>query len=158
MVGEGTTDTAFLRHLKSLYLIRGCGISGKLRNAHGKGPDNVVNFAIKQKRMAAYDRVVVLLDTDLEMSPTVRRKATSNRILVIGSTPCLEGLLLKILDEHVPESSELCKEQLGGKLPERLTRQEDYQSKFPKALLDTRRNKVDELERLLDFLQFEGVA
>lgn len=155
MVGEGSDDTAFLRHLKSLYLTRGCGISGKPRNAHGKGPDNVVNYAIKQKRTAAYDRVVVLLDTDLEMSPTVRRKAKSNRILVTGSTPCLEGLLLKILGEHVPDTSKLCKEQLGFKLPGRLTRQEDYQSKFPKGLLDARRDDVHELGRLLGLLQFE---
>lgn len=155
MVGEGATETAFLRHIKSLYLVRGCGVSGKPRNALGKGPDHVVNFAIKQKRPAAYDRTFVLLDTDLEMSPTAKRKAKSSKILVIGSTPCFEGLLLKILGEHVPDTSKQCKAQLGVKLPERLTRQEDYQSKFPKELLDARRDDVLELGKLLDCLLFD---
>jgi len=154
MVGEGQTETAFLKHIKFLYLSRGCGVSTKIRNAHGKGPDHVVNCAIKQKQMAAYDWVVVLLDTDLEMSPMARRKAKSNEILVIGSTPCFEGLLLKILGEHVPSTSKQCKAQLGNKLPERLTRQEDYQSKFPKELLDARRDDVPELGALLDCLLF----
>lgn len=155
MVGEGATETAFLRHIKSLYLIRGCGVSGKSRNAHGKGPDHVVNYAIKQKRTATYDRAIVLLDTDLEMSATIKRKAKSNKIRVIGSTPCFEGLLLKILGEHVPSTSKQCKAQLGNKLPERLTRQEDYQSKFSRELLDARRDDVPELGALLDCLLFD---
>ena len=155
MVGEGQTETAFLKHIKFLYLSRGCGVSTKIRNAHGKGPNHVVNYAVKQKRMAAYDRVVVLLDTDLEMSATTKRKAKSNKIRVIGSTPCFEGLLLKVLGEQVPETSKQCKAQLGNKLPERLTRQEDYQSKFPRELLDARRDDVPELGALLDCLLFD---
>ena len=154
LVGEGKTDWAFLKHLKSLYISRGCGVSAKVLNAHGKGPAHVVDYAIRQYRNAAYDRVVTLLDTDLEISATARRRAKSKKIQIIGTTPCLEGLLLKILGEHVPDTSAMCKAQLGVTLPARLTEPEDYQEKFPKQYLEERRDDVPELGRLLDYLLF----
>jgi len=154
LVGEGTTEQAFLRHIKSLYISRGCGVGITIRNAHGKGPDHVVDYAIGQCRNAAYDRVVTLLDTDLPMSVAVRRRARSKKIHIIGSTPCVEGLLLKILDEHVPETSAECKQRCGGVLPERLTFPGDYMGSFPKDLLDGRRDMVTELAELLDCLSF----
>ena len=91
----------------------------------------------------------------MPLSAAAKRLAKSKRLQILESTPCLEGLLLKILGEHVPDTSKLCKEQLGVKLPGRLTSQEDYKSKFPKRLLDARRDDVPELGRLLSFLQFE---
>ena len=50
IVGEGDTEKAFLDYLKSLYVTRGCGVSVTIRNAHGKGPINVVDTAIRQSR------------------------------------------------------------------------------------------------------------
>jgi len=91
LVGEGTTEWAFLKHIKALYISRGCGVSAAIKNAHGKGPDHVVDYAIRQCRNAAYDRVVVLLDTDLTMSVAVRKRVRSRKIHVIGSTPCVVG-------------------------------------------------------------------
>ena len=156
LVGEGATDTAFLKHIKSLYISRGCGVSAKIRNAHGKGPDHVVDYAIRQYRNAAYDRVVALLDTDLEMSATVRRRAISKKVQIIGAIPCIEGLLLKILGEHVPVTSAQCKVQVGSLLHARLTDPEDYRTNFPKDFLDERRNDVPELGRLLGYLSLEN--
>ena len=37
LVGEGATDWAFLKYIKSLYIIRGCGVSAKVLNATVKG-------------------------------------------------------------------------------------------------------------------------
>lgn len=155
LVGEGATERAFLSHVKTLYITRGCGVSAAIRNAHGKGPDHVVRHAVGICRNASYDRVVVLLDGDIQLSATVRRLAKAKRVQILESTPCFEGLLLKVLGEHVPGTSRQCKAQLGVKLPERLTRQEYYKSEFPKGFLDARRDDVPELDRLLAFLQFE---
>jgi hypothetical protein len=135
--------------MKSLYISRGCGVGVTIRNARGKGPDHVVDYAIRQCRNAAYDRIVVLLDTDLEMSAVVRRRARTRKVQIIGSTPCIEGLLLAILGEHVPETSEECKQRYGGVLPARLMLLEDYSEHFPKNLLDGRRAEVSELDELL---------
>lgn len=152
LVGEGATEKAFLSHIKSNYVTRGCGVKATIHAAHGKGPDHVVRHAVGRCKNASYDRVVVLLDNDMPLSAAAKKLANSKRLRILESTPCLEGLLLKILGEHVPDTSKLCKEQLGVKLPRRLTRQEDYQSKFPKGLLDARRDDVPELGRLLAFL------
>ena len=154
LVGEGKTDSAFLKHIKSLYISRGSGVTATIRNAHGKGPDHVVNYGIRQRRTADFDRVIALLDTDLEMSAVVRKRAKSKKIQIIKAEPCLEGLLLKILGEHVPNTSADCKAQMGNILPARLTSPIDYQAIFPKNLLDERRGNVPELGRLLDCLLF----
>ena len=129
-------------------------MSAKVLNARGKGPDHVVGYAIRQRQNAAYDRVVVLLDSDLEISPTVHKRARSIKIQIIRAKPCFEGLLLKILGKYVPTTSADCKARVGDTLPARLTAPEDYKEKFPKDLLDMRRNDVPELGRLLDYLLF----
>ena len=156
LVGEGKTDSAFLKHVKSLYISRGSGVTATIRNAHGKGSDHVVNYAIRQRRTADFDRVIALLDTDLEMSAAVRRWAKSKKIKIIKAEPCLEGLLLKILGEHVPNTSADCKAQMGKTLPARLTSPKDYKANFPKDLLDERCGDVLELGKLLDYLLFNG--
>ena len=150
LVGEGKTECAFLRHIKSLYISRGCGVSVAIRNAYGKGPDQVVDYAIRQRRNAAYDRVAVLLDTDLEMSATARRCADSKKIQIIGSTPCIEGLLLKILDEPVPTTCAECKARVGRLLPDQMQSPDNYRAGFPKEFLEERRHGVQELAALLD--------
>ncbi len=154
LIGEGATDSAFLKHIKSLYISRGRGVSAKINNARGKGPDHVVNYAIRQRQNAAYDRVVALLDADLEMSAAARRRAKSKKIHIITAEPCLEGLLLKILGEYVPATSAECKARVGDKLPARLAAPENYQEKFPKHFLNKRRDDVPELGILLDYLLF----
>lgn len=155
LVGEGATDAAFLHHVKFLYLSRGCGVSATIRNARGKGPDHVVKYAVRCRRNAAYDQVAVLLDADQEMSSGVRRLARSKKVQIIGSIPCIEGLLLKILGQQVPATSKRCKMQVGAKLPDRLTAKESYRPDFSKELLDKRRNDVPELGKLLDCLLFD---
>lgn len=154
-VGEGTTEWAFLKHIKSLYTSRGCGVSATIRNAHGKGPNHVMDYAIRQCRNADYDRVVTLLDTDLEMSVVMRRRAMAKKIQTIGSTPRIEGLLLKILGKHVPGTSAECKARCGGTFATRLTLPEDYRAHFPRDVLDRRQAEVPELGRLLDCLLFD---
>ena len=154
LVGEGATDWAFLKYIKSLYIIRDCGVSAKVLNARGKGPDHVVDYAIRQRQNAAYDRIIALLDSDLEISLAAHKRARSQKIQIIKAKPCIEGLLLKILGKYVPATSADCKARVGDTLPTRLTVPEDYQESFPKDLLDERREDVPELGRLLDYLLF----
>lgn len=94
VVGEGDSEVAFLKHLRQLYCSGGAGVTVTVHNAHGLGPDNVIQTAIALNRMGGYDRVVALLDTDLPW-PTVTQKAAKRaRIELVGSTPCLEGLFV----------------------------------------------------------------
>lgn len=94
LVGEGDTEKAFLDYLKSLYVTRGCGVSVTVRNAHGKGPMNVVDTAIRQSRTGEYKVVAVLMDTDLLWTDDVIKLARKHRLCLIGATPCTDGLVV----------------------------------------------------------------
>ena len=150
IVGEGLTEEAFLRHLKSLYITRGCGIGLKIRNAHGKGPDHVVGFSIRQRNNAAYDRVIALLDTDDPWPDKVVKRARQKKIELIGSTPCIEGLLLRILNQPVPEQSADCKQRIMNLINGRLTIPGSYSALITHEALEARRVQIRELDKLLN--------
>ena len=50
LIGEGKTEQAFFKHLKSLYIFRGCGVAVKIHTAKGKGPEYIVNYAVRRSR------------------------------------------------------------------------------------------------------------
>jgi hypothetical protein len=97
IVGEGYTEEAFLKHVKGLYVQRGCGLSVTIKNARGKGAKHVIEWTIRQIANASYDTVAVLLDTDTDWSASVAKIAKHKIICVIKSTPCFEALLLRLL-------------------------------------------------------------
>ena len=153
-VGEGDCEEAFLKHLRSLYCANHAGVSVTVRNAHGKGPGNVISRAIAHMSNRAFDRTVALLDTDLEWHKKDREAARKKGLVLVGSTPCLEGLLLKILGRPVPQTSTQCKSAISQLLKADLTETASYAQHFPKALLEQARHKqAPELDTLLR--QFE---
>lgn len=153
IVGEGDCEIAFLNHLKALYVPRGSGVRATLRNAHGKGPEHVVDYAVRQCRNADYDLRAALLDTDLTWPARLDKQARARRILLIPSSPCLEGLLLRILAYPVPESSSACKETLHRALDGKPTQTSSYERLFDRETLDQARGRVKSLAHLLTLLQ-----
>jgi len=156
VVGEGDSEVAFIKHLRQIYCANGAGVSVTVRNAHGKGPDNVIHTAIALKRSGGYDQVAALLDTDLLWSPTIRKAAEKSRIALVGSTPCLEGLLLAVLGVQVPERSDQCKDELHLRVGSRMLDADDYQAPFSRVVLQGARSRVPSLDLLLKLI--EGVA
>lgn len=154
VVGEGDTEKAFLDYLKSLYVTRGCGVSVTVRNAHGKGPMNVVDTAVRQSRTGEYKIVAVLMDTDLPWTDEVIKLARKHRprLCLIGATPCTDGLLLQILGEQVPEQSPLCKEALHARMNRKPFMREAYVQDFPKQLLDEKSVNILALKKLLELM------
>jgi hypothetical protein len=147
IVGEGDTDVAFIKHLKRLYNVRGCGVSVTVRNAHGHGPENVID--VTRRQIGDYDRRAALLDTDMEWTAQVKETAKSKRIEMLPSDPCLEGLLLKIQEKSVPYRSDLCKKTF---VHDDLKSRTWYQNRFPQELLEERRAKIPTLGRLIELL------
>lgn len=96
VVGEGDAEVASLQHFKALYVQRGSGVVVTINNARGKGAANVVDFAARQSRNAAYDLVVALLDTDADWNNKTRAAARKGRVHVAPCEPCLEAVLLSI--------------------------------------------------------------
>lgn len=103
IVGEGEADIAFVRFVKRMYA-DSLGRAVQEHNARGKGGKNVLETALRRaNNNRAYDKVVLLLDTDTDWDDACRAKARKSRIGnrgrldVIESDPCLEAWLLKIL-------------------------------------------------------------
>ena len=152
VIGEGDTEKAFLDYLKSLYVTRGCGVSVAVRNAHGKGPENVVDTAIRQSRIGEYKVVAVLMDTDLPWTADVIKLARKHRLCLIGTTPCIDGLLLQILGEQAPEQSLQCKKVLHAKMSRKPFVKEAFAQDFPKKLLDEKNFSIPALKKLLQLM------
>jgi len=154
IVGEGDAEEAFLKHLRDLYCSGGAGVAVAVRNAHGKGPENVIDFAARQAMIYSYDARTALLDTDIPWTDKLKENARKAKIDMVGSIPCFEGLLLSILGRHPAIQCADCKKAIQQLIDVDLTERQSYAKHFPKAILDAARMKVVELDRLLK--AFEG--
>lgn len=150
-VGEGDVEEAFLQHLRGLYCATGPenpGVRVTVRNAHGGSPDSIVTYAIGQCRDADYDRRLILLDTDIPWSKATSEKARVKGMVLLGSEPCIEGLLLRILGMPVPADSDTCKVRLRQKTGSDMMDRSDF-ALFDKARLDAARGSIPVLDELL---------
>ncbi|WP_034916450.1 hypothetical protein [Erwinia sp. 9145] len=149
LVGEGYAEKAFLSHLRSLFANGSFKIS--IVTAGGKGPENVIDHALGCKKCDGYDFVVVLMDTDLVCPPIYVKKALRAGLNLVGSTPCLEGLLLEILGKKKKSSNNGCKDLLHPLLSGSCTDRDSYAGVFPLEILSSSKN--EKLIFLIDFLK-----
>lgn len=152
LVGEGETEVAFLNHLKGIYIPRGCGLAVKVLSARGKGPENVVDTVVRQCAYRGFVLRAALLDTDIPWSVEVRRRAEQMGIKMVGSTPCLEGLLLEVLNQVVPRRTADCKRTFKAVFTGNPLRAEDYARQFDRSVLESARQRVVPLRELLELL------
>lgn len=150
IVGEGDTEVAFLTHVKGLYAPRYCGLSVTVRNARGKGPANVVQAVQGYSKDRTFTLRAALLDTDLPWTQEARDVAARKRITLVGSSPCLEGLLLDVLGQPVPRVSDDCKRALGRVFAGDPLRAESYAGPFSRDVLEAARARVAALRQLLE--------
>ncbi len=153
IVGEGQTEVAFINHLRSIYGVGSPKITAK--SAGGKGPSNVIDDAIGTLNFSGCDRVAALLDTDLPWPRTKVEQARKKKILLIGSAPCIEGLLLKILEREIPVTSSECKRVMHPLLSGNATKRESYSDLFSKDVLDNASLTIDELKKLIGLIKGE---
>lgn len=157
MYGEGLGEEMFLRYLKGLYA-RDSGVAVTIRN--GKG-GNAVNIVIDASNApGGFDKRVVVLDNDkgdIEMKQA-RLEATSRGIELIENTPCLEAVLLAVLNDgknYSDKQSAWCKQQFQSDYLDKKKRTElnEYGKIFPKILLDKQRVRVRELGMLISTME-----
>ncbi len=153
LVGEGYAEVAFLKHLKSLYVTRGNGVSVQIFNSYGKGAANVVNVAVKHSQNATYDRKGALLDTDTDWTGNVSNVAKRAGIEVIASSPCLEATLLRIkgISSNAATSSKL-KKRIQQELGLPANDKNLYERQFDRATLEIARARVSELDSLIKLI------
>lgn len=152
IVGEGAVDEALLRHAKNLYAPRGCGFTVKIKNAGGKGASHVIEWTIRQMANAHYDAVAVLLDTDVDWTPSVKKRARQNNICVMESTPCVDAVLLRLIGENTAGDSRALKKRLAPYLNHTPTDPAQFATHFGDAVLRAGRQSEAVIATLLELL------
>mgnify|MGYP001167344237 CR=1 FL=1 len=133
LVGEGYAEKAFLSHLKSLFSNGVFKIT--IVTAGGKGPEHVISHAISCKKCDGYDFVIVLLDTDIQWPRTHVQKAMSAGLNLVGSDPCLEGLLLDVIGHAKSPTNSGCKKLLHPILSGSCTERDSYAEAYTHVVL-----------------------
>ncbi|MBI5134394.1 MAG: hypothetical protein HZA81_03360 [Candidatus Taylorbacteria bacterium] len=151
--GEGMCEEVFLKYLKSIYS-RDTGVAVTIRKGKGGAPENVVMDA--DKIPGAFDRKVVVLDNDKgeEEIRRARKQAKERGIELIEITPCLEAVLLSILNDgksYSDKTSAWCKSEFESKYIDHKRRNDptEYEKVFPKTLVDSQKKKIVDLEKLI---------
>ena len=111
---EGPDESAFIGYLKKYPYegdIRGCGMKSDIIVAPEGSCQDILNEALKRKNRNGFDRVVIVMDYDwMGSTPTQRENQLktlerqvkdkgADSVLLIVNKPCLEGLLLSILED-----------------------------------------------------------
>lgn len=147
---EGESELIFAKHLVSLYSKGKIQVTKKF--AGGKCPEFIVNKSNDQRRdRSVFQWSIILIDTDKCLEEAIVL-AKQYGFELIRSTPCLEGLLLKILGESVPSLSRDCKEVFQRKYNggQELLREDTCLRHFHKDVLESaRRRIVDPLDILI---------
>jgi hypothetical protein len=136
IVGEGRHDEAFLRHVKSVFVTRGCGLEVTIKNAKGKGARHVIDHTIRQSSNVDYDTVAALFDTDQDWSDQVAALAKRKRIKMLKSEPCLEAMLLRALNLNCTGNSSQLKNRLAKLLAGDAADSESYSRCFTRNVLE----------------------
>lgn len=152
VVGEGPCDKAFLTHMKSIYDVKETGQKVKLDAADGGSPEVMLKDMDRKYRHADYDKRILFIDSDVEITEVISAKAKRMGIELLQSKPlCLEGMLLDVLGCKIPNTSRACKEVLHPKLKGRATLANSYQELFPKSVLD--KTNKEAIVRMIELLK-----
>lgn len=157
LVGEGHAEVTWLEHLKQLYVTRGNGVAVSIKNARGKGAAHVIDFAIRQKRNAAYDRVLAVLDTDADWSPHEQARARAEHVIVIPSSPCLEAMLLGLhAFTQLGWSSAQWKREFYARFGASADEPSVYAEHFGRSVVQSTRVRIKTLDQLLKAMEKPG--
>lgn len=159
--GEGQTEKAFLKYLGSVYILRESGISIDYDYAGGKDPEYMISRVIRKKKAGDYSKIFILMDSDKEVSGKTKTKASKNKILIIYSNPCVEGLFLDILEEKsnsTSKNSQLCKREFESKYLNESDKMDEkkYEKIFNFDKLELARKKVKTIDDLVKILKNES--
>ena len=137
VMGEGEHDKAFVNHMKGIYYSRGSGVKITVRFSGGGSLHDIIKDTVKKTRHESYDSTYILMDKDVTIKQQDFDIANKQGISILLSKPlCLEGMLLNILNERVPNTSIKCKELLHPKLSGHPIYPDSYSPLFDKPVLD----------------------
>lgn len=139
-----------MTHVKRIYAPRGCGLAVTVKNAHGKGALHVVEWTSRQRGVASFDTVAVLLDTDKDWSDAVARKAKLARIRVLKSEPLFEAMMLRVIQQSDVGDSKTLKERFAPYVGDDPFASENYALHYGEKCLEAVRNSEPTVGALLE--------
>ena len=153
--GEGMNEEIFLKHLRKLYC---CNTNVAITVKKGRGGDaeNIVLDASKVP--GGFNRIVVVLDNDKPKKEIqkARAMAKEKEIELIENTPCLEHLLLLILEsKNISTESKKCKKVFEDEYIEKRLRRESYKydKYFTKEMLEEKRKTIKMLNSVINIME-----
>lgn len=155
--GEGSTETAFLKYIKSIYS-RNRNLSVKIKNLYGGCPENMINKTIRIIKGGNYEKKFILIDGDIEISPDYKAKAEQFDIEIIVVLPCIEGLFLIILGKNEQTvfnmTVENCKNKFHTNYLDRHRKLNytEYRKIFSINLLEEKRKTIKILDRIILYM------
>lgn len=159
LVGEGAQECAFLRHVKNCFVGRESGLAVKVEDAHGGSPSTVLRQTWKLLSLRSFNRCLVLMDTDRPWPGKPPARVKSTHMTYVAARPCIEGLLLSIVQHSgiVPTSasSEQCKKALYDNYvqEDKRTDSRAYEKHFSRDALIRARKHCRELHTILEHLE-----
>lgn len=156
--GEGMCEEVFLKHLKKLYSHNSNVYVKVLRGKGGTPADVVID---SDKIPGDFETRVVVVDNDKSQTEMqlARKEAKTRKIILIENTPCIEALLLSIIEkgkDFSSKKSDWCKKEFESEYINKKKRSEpeQYEKIFTKALIDECRVKIEVLNKIV--LLMEG--
>lgn len=150
IVVEGDTEEVFLHHLKNCYYQRGILLSVSIKNAHGHGPDGVIDKIRSVEKTASHDEIVAVLDDDIQRTAQHLKAFHKLRAECIVSSPAIESTLLNILGKKRPDTTARCKTALAACTDGESTDVRFYEKYFSLEVLNEARPRVSVLNRLIE--------
>lgn len=120
-----------------------------MQNAYGKGPENILQTALRKKKQADYECVIAVLDTDIPWTAKLTKEAKANQITLIGNTPCIEALFLSLLEQKAPLNTQKCKTAIANTLSADLLDKNSYESWCSEEKIEQLRMHNKDLDNLL---------
>lgn len=160
IVCEGDAEIAFVRFVKRTYADV-LGRAVQEHNAKGKGGKHLLESGLRRaKNNRAYDKVVLLLDTDQDWNDELRARARKARvgkhpISVIEANPCLEAWLLQILGAETEGDTRHMKQKFQAHTGVEAHEPEWMERLLNRDVLDKARARVPQLAELMDHM---GIA
>jgi len=154
---EGAHDQTFVRHLVDVYAAAG-RVNGRVNVKRGRGgsPDSLI---IELTRVSgSFDRRLLKADKDRARAEIEKAEYLSNKegIPIIWSKPCIEALLLTILDgkDYSGYQSKTCKQHFEARYiaADKRTDSRAYEKVFTVDVLEEARKRVPELDELIQFI------
>jgi len=151
---EGSDDKTFLNYLKELFA-RDSGVFVNIKENHGGEANGVLRGVLKQIKA---DIMVCIYDIDTGVDIALKQKVKKQDILCIENSPCLESLLLTILEKEKDYSNyqkcNQCKKIFESKYLDKKKRKNkrNYAKFFPKKLLIQKAKTIENLKILIDLI------